>query len=421
MEGRTEITSPPWSLRTRRTISLVLFVVVSVFAWRMNEIWPPLVVSLVLAYLLSPMVGAIQQRLPVGSDNLRRTVGAVLTFITALMVVVLVVLLVVPVVVGQLRQFGDGIPALIAQIRDGVESMLNVPITIGGQTYIPLDFLRQQTGFDPDAPLSVGTVDLVGAAQTLLAPLASPVLGVVGSAVSAVLVMIFVLTMVFYLLKDGPLFVQQIEDLVPQPYRADVRYLFRRLGGVWNAYLRGQLVLCVVMGLAGFLAATILGLPSPVVLGLINGILEFIPNIGPALALLPAALFALFFPSATIPGLQGIVFAIVVILVWTGLQNLEAVVLVPRVMGDSLDLHPFVVIIAVIGGASLAGALGVILAAPVVASLRVAGEYIYAKLLDQPLPRWDYRTGVRQRPQDVPQPGGSPPPTASEPVDSGRP
>lgn len=397
MEGFNGIASPPWSIRTRRTISLIILAVVAVFAWRMNDIWPPLVVSLVLAYLLTPIVSAFQQRVPFGSENMRRTIGTVLTFVLMLLVIVFVVLLIVPAIIGQLRQFGDGIPALIAQIQEGVEHILSVPITVGSQTIVPLEIIQEQVGFQNGESFLPEGIDVLSTLQSLLAPLATPVLGALGTALSLILVLIFVLTMIFYLMKDGPLFVRQVENLAPAPYREDVHQIFLRLGGVWNAYLRGQIVLCLAMGLAGFLAATILGLPSPMVLGLINGVLEFIPNLGPALALLPAGVFALVFPSTTIPGLQGVVFLLVVIIVWTGLQNLEAVLLVPRVMGDNLDLHPFVVIVAVIGGASLAGALGVILAAPVVASLRVLGEYVYAKLLDQPLPNWPYRASIVHR------------------------
>jgi predicted PurR-regulated permease PerM len=113
---------------------------------------------------------------------------------------------------------------------------------------------------------------------------------------------------------------------------------------------------------------------------LLAGLLEFIPNIGPLIALIPAAFLALVSQSSTLPFLEGPLFALVVIIVWTGLQNLESIFLVPRIMGESLDLHPFAVIVAVLGGAALAGALGVILAAPLLASGRVITRYIYGKL-----------------------------------------
>jgi predicted PurR-regulated permease PerM len=379
------IDSPVWSLRTRRTIMLILLFVAGVFAWRLAAIWPPVIVSLILAYLLSPAVTLVQRLIPFGSENVRRTIATVLVFVMALLTIVLVFLTLVPAIVAQMRQFGEALPTLLSQIQADLEATLSVPITIGSQAYIPLEVLSTlQDGGAGSTLSSPEEISVVSVIQDFLASLTVPVLGALGSALSGILTLIFVLTMIFYLMKDGPHFIDEIEMSVAEPYRNDIRYVFNRLGQVWNAYLRGQLILSLSMGSVVFLSATVLGVRSPLVLGLISALLEFIPNLGPALALLPAAAFALFFPSTTIAGLEGVFFMLVVVIVWTGLQNLEAIFLVPRIMGDSLDLHPFVVIVAVIGGASLAGALGVILAAPVVASLRLLWDYLYLKLFQVP-------------------------------------
>jgi predicted PurR-regulated permease PerM len=114
--------------------------------------------------------------------------------------------------------------------------------------------------------------------------------------------------------------------------------------------------------------------------------MELIPNIGPTLAAIPAALFALTSSSTTIPSLDaGLGFAVVVVIAYSGIQQLEAIFLVPRILGGSLDLHPFVVLIAIIIGADIAGILGVILAAPSAATLRLAVRYLRGKLLDEEL------------------------------------
>ena len=378
------ISSPPWSLRTRRTVVILLLVVLGIFAWRLAAIWPPIVVSLVLAYLLTPLVGLGQRLLPFGSPGLRRSLATALTFVLVVAALSLLLLVLVPAIASQLRQFGEGLPALADQIERDLGSVLDVPITIAGQTIVPLDIIRSLAGNGTSVDFDFSQIDLLAFARQFVGPLTVPVLGALGTALSGALSVIFVVTMMFYLMKDGPHFVEQIEELFADRYQGDVRWLFQALGGVWNAYLRGQFLLSLTMGVVVFITASILGLRSPLVLGLISGLLEFIPNLGPALALLPAAAFALFFPSATIPGLQGVVFMLVVIVAWTGLQNLEAVFLVPRIMGGNLGLHPFIVIVAVIGGASLGGALGVILAAPLVASLRVLGAYFMTKLFDQP-------------------------------------
>jgi len=137
------------------------------------------------------------------------------------------------------------------------------------------------------------------------------------------------------------------------------------------------------MGVVVFIIASIIGMPNPLILGMISLILEFIPSIGSGLAIFPAGLLALTAHSSTFPGLQGGTFALMVVIIWALLQNIEAYILVPRIMSGSLNLHPIAVILGIIAGASLAGVLGIILAAPTVASLRIFGQYIYGKLMDR--------------------------------------
>lgn len=382
MDDFPRIASPPWTLRTRRTVSLILLGIVGLFAWRLADMWPPIIIATILAYLLTPLVNAFQDTIPFGSKRIRRTLATILAFVVSVLIITLIILLIVPAITEQTRQFGQAIPTLVEKFEQNLDGILSQPIQIGGRTIVPADVFSGLLGTNVTADITGNESDLLAVMlQSLLGPLATPVLGVLGTALSAVLTMVFVLTMWFYLMKDGPRFLEVVEVRVPESYREDFHYLLEHLGHIWNAYLRGQLVLSLVMGTLVFFVATILGVRSPLVLGVLSGILEFIPNIGPVIAAIPAMAFALFFPSSTVPGLDGLLFMLIVAAVWTGLQSLESAFLVPRIMGESLDLHPFIVIVAVIGGTVLAGALGVILAAPVVATLRLLADYFYVKIV----------------------------------------
>jgi len=225
---------------------------------------------------------------------------------------------------------------------------------------------------------------LTATVQDWLLSLANPAIGFLGGAFSFLITTFFVLVMLFYLMRDGPAFIEYFVSAVPESYQGDARRMLYELGLVWNAYLRGQILLCLAVAVAVYLASLILGLPQPLVLALIAGFLEFVPNIGPALSYIPALLFALTTSSATIPGLHaGLPFAVVVLVTFMGIQQLEALFLVPRILGRSLDLHPFVVLAAILIGAGLAGLLGIVLAAPTVATLRLVGRYLRGKLLDE--------------------------------------
>jgi predicted PurR-regulated permease PerM len=365
---------------------LIGLLVTALLAWRLTEILPIIVIALVLAYLLYPIARVLDQRLLSVGRPPKRTLSAlaiVLTFMLVLAFFAIVVLVVFPVLIQQMRDFLERIPELIGSVEAQVRELLSRPIQIGGQTLVPLHSLEEALGTTPGSDVPALTdLNLPQTVTSFVRSLTGPAFSFLGGAVNALINFVFLLTLLFYLIKDGALFVDRVVSISPGDYRDDVRRLFYELAEVWNAYLRGQLILSLTMGVLVFLAAAFLGVPNAPILGLLSALLEFIPTLGPALALIPAALLALTSTSATLPFLEGVPFMVTVIVVWTLLQNLEAVILVPRVMGDSLNLHPVVVMIGVLAGAAIGGALGVILAAPVIASARVFGQYIYGKLSD---------------------------------------
>jgi predicted PurR-regulated permease PerM len=200
---------------------------------------------------------------------------------------------------------------------------------------------------------------------------------------SAVLWMVFVLVASFYLVKDSAIIMRWLDEATPSAFRDDARLLKTQITAAWNAFLRGQLILCVVMGLVVGTTMALIGLPNAWLIGLLFGLLEFIPNLGPTIASVPTILLA-YFEGSTVLNISNGWFAVLVIGINFALQQLENNFLVPRIMGHSLNLHPLVVLVAAIIGAHLAGVLGILLAAPVVATLRVLAEYTYYRLLDMP-------------------------------------
>ena len=380
------VSSPGWSSRTKRTVVLIGLLVAAVVAWRLTEILPIIVIALVLSYLLFPIARVIDHRLLAAGRQPKRTLSALsilLTFMLVLAFFAIIVIVVFPVLFQQLRDFLERVPELIGGVEAQVRDLLSRPITIADQRFVPLTSLEEALGASPagDFP-ALADVNLTETVTAFVRSLTGPAFNFLGGAVNAVVNFIFLLTLLFYLIKDGALFVDRLVGVAPTSYRDDARRLFYELGEVWDAYLRGQLILSLTMGLLVFLAATILGVPNAPILGMLSALLEFIPTLGPALALIPAALLAVASQSSTLPFLEGVPFMLTVIVVWTLLQNIEAVILVPRVMGGSLNLHPFVVMVGVLAGAAVGGALGVVLAAPIIASVRVFGQYIYGKLSD---------------------------------------
>jgi predicted PurR-regulated permease PerM len=374
-------------------VVLASLLVVAFALWHILGVLPLVIAAVILSYLLWPLVNTFEQHVLFFLPFRVRSLAVFLTFVTVIALLVLVVLVIVPALVNQLAELGRSIPAFFeameAEVIDALSRPLSIagrPILIDGEPIIPLDRIRAITGTGESANLiQLDNFDLIQALGTFfgsVSGLTGPAFNVLGGAFNAIINLVFLVFIMFYLMRDGEGFVGNLVNIAPPSYRGDVKRLLYELGRVWNAYLRGQLILSVSVGVLVYLAALVLGLPNAPILGLLAGVLEFIPNLGPILATIPAALIALFTESSTLPFLSGLSFALAVILVWTLIQQFESVILVPRVMGGSLNLHPVVVILALLIGASVGGALGVILAAPFTATARIVGMYVYGKLFD---------------------------------------
>jgi predicted PurR-regulated permease PerM len=249
-----------------------------------------------------------------------------------------------------------------------------------GRYVIPINELPLEQAYASISENLLNIVQTVGTRSfSIFGSVASATLSTFGW----LLVILFVS---FYMVKDHNRFTGSVVDLFPPEYRSDARRLASEIAVTWNAFLRGQLILFLIMGTAVFLLATIIGLPNALLLGLISGIAEFVPNVGAFLAAIPAVLIALFQNEASWLGrtMSPFWFAVVVLGLYTLLQQIENLLLVPRVIGRSLNLHPMIVFLGAIAGASVAGILGILLAAPLMATARLIFQYVYRKLNDLP-------------------------------------
>ena len=210
--------------------------------------------------------------------------------------------------------------------------------------------------------------------------LGSIALGTVGTLTN----LIIILFVSIYIAIDAPRLSEWIGNVAEFPgYREDAERLWRDFGRIWQAYLRGQAILGLVIGLIVFVCMLILGVENALVLGLISGLMEFIPYIGPFIGAAAAVIVSFFQEAGTNTfGLTPIYFALAVLAVMTLIQQVENNFMVPRIVGDALDLNPLIVFVGALMGASLAGILGTILAAPVLATIKLIGTYAWRKMFD---------------------------------------
>jgi predicted PurR-regulated permease PerM len=267
---------------------------------------------------------------------------------------------------------GSG-PALFRQVR---ATILGLDETLRHAN----DWLRQMTwleafGVHADANSLMSQFGaelraLVGAMPRLLA-----------GAASGILTTVLALVLSFYLLLGAETIGRNIDNAIPEEYREEWRRIKTEFNRIWSSFLRGQVILAIIIGVIVTLTLTILGVPNALLLGLLAGILEVVPNLGPILAMIPAVLIALL-RGSTVWAIDPLVFALIVVAAYSVIQQLENHIIVPKIIGASVDLPPVVILIGALAGASLAGVLGIFLAAPVLATARVVAKFLLRKLLE---------------------------------------
>jgi HAD superfamily hydrolase (TIGR01549 family) len=219
--------------------------------------------------------------------------------------------------------------------------------------------------------------------QQLFFPFASGAATVVIGAARGALWILFILVVSFFVITDAHLIYRSVVAVIPEVWRPELRMLWRELVDIWDAFIRGRLLLSLLMGLLVGVALSILGVRSAPALGFLYGILSLVPGVGPVIAAIPGVLIALILGSSWIP-LPNLWFALLVTGVYLFLEQIvENMYLLPRVVGRRVALHPGVVIVGAVVGGELAGVLGILLAAPVIASLRVLLTYVLRKLFDE--------------------------------------
>lgn len=375
--------SPKWSILTKAFVALTIMVVFAGLLTRFHAVIPILVMALILAFLVVPVVRflSIRFRLPWG-------LVANLCFL-----VLLLILIGVSTATG--FAVGQQLQALFLTIQRFLTELPDQLATISQQTYVfgPWEFDLAQ--FD----LPALAENLLASIQPILGQMSSILASLATGAIESIASVVFTLAVAYFIILDYPRIRSTVLDISIPGYKEDLHRLRIALFAIWNAFLRGQLLVVTSTGLLTWMLMSALGLRFSLGLGVLGGIAKFVPMVGPFLAGLVAALVALFQPANWF-GLTPFGHAILVVICVVILDQLIDYLIVPRIMGASLNLHPAIILVALLVGASLAGILGLLLSAPTMASLVLLGKYTYRKMFD--LPPWEPPIDILRRPERPP-------------------
>ncbi len=379
-----------WSKTTKHIVGVGLALFGLYILYLSRSVLTLLIIAALVAFLLMPVVNFFHHRL-----KIPRGLAILLSYLLLTLVVLLSPLILIPPIINGFNflakiDYQILIDGLLQWAEQTLLSLKAIETPAGINVDLdsiidPALSLIQNTGANitPTLP-SFGTIiNSLRSAATITYGLAT---NVAGTVFAGVLTFIVALLSAIYISLDAHKFGRWFLNVIPKPYRPEIAILLGRLRKTWRAYFRGQLNLMLIIGIVTWIGNTAIGLPGAFALAVIAGVMELIPNLGPFLAAIPAVIVALL-QGSTYLAVNHFTFALIVLGLYIAIQQLENTFIVPRVLGEAVDLHPIVVMLGVVVGASAAGILGALLAAPVIASAREITNYLYAKILgEEPYP-----------------------------------
>ena len=308
----------------------------------------PLFIGFVIAWLLNPAVTKLQEK------NVKRGLGSVVVFVIFLLIIFVIIKVMIPMLYRQINEFIEILPSLYLQLSNFVHD-----------TFMKLS----ETGFDFTSVESkiYETIETFGVSLTTEIP--SLVIGGVSSVVSSIWSLLLGLVVGFYLLIDFD-GTKKVFNIVPKKYKNNFRKLMHDLDATCKDFVMGTLLISLIVTIITSIFFKIIGLPSPMLFGLICGITNIIPYIGPWIGGAIAAVVG--FTVSPLVGILTIVIAFIS-------QQIDGMILQPLIMGKTMKLHPVTIMVGLLVFGYFFGMLGMILATPIMACTKVIFNYYDSK------------------------------------------
>ena len=358
-------TSPRWSSTTKLLVGLVIIGIITFLLYRFTSLLPPLLMVFVLVYVLHPVAGAISR-------------GLGISWRAAVNILYLLI------VIGLIGLLAWGGLTLVQQ----VQSLINQIQTIVADLPIYVANLEGKVFQIGPFPLDMSTLDLNAISQQLLSwiqPLLARTGDLVGTlAGGAVQVFgwtLFILTVSYFVMVESNGLREDLVKIEIPGYTEDLRRLGSELSRIWNAFLRGQIIIFVLaVGIYSILLPA-LGVRYALGLALMAGLAKFLPYIGPAITWVVMGVVTFFQPYKPF-GLDPLVYMGIVVVVTLSVDQVIDTLITPRIMARTLKVHPAAVLVAALIAANLLGLLGVVIAAPFLATILLLGRYVMRKMFD---------------------------------------
>lgn len=313
---------------------------------QVTTIYLPVIVAITLAFILNPLVEALSRlRLWPTNRKMPRGLAVVMAIIIAALILTALITFIFMPFVNEFDRFVANLPDLIKKIQ----SLTGVLEQRANAMQLP-------------ANIDVLIDQLLSSAATYAVAIGRKVLLSAVNFASQIIELVVVPVLTYYFLKDVRFLRESVIGAFPPGARAKTRLIIEEMATVVSGYIRGQATVSVIIGTIVFSGMYLLGVDYPLVLGLLATLTETIPIVGPIIGATPAIFLA--YLSSPALAVNVLIFFIII-------HQLENYVIVPKIMGHTIDIHPVVVIISLLIGGQLLGIIGMILAVPTVALLKV--------------------------------------------------
>lgn len=358
-------TSPSWGTNTKLIVGLTVVVIVGALLVKFQFILTPLLIALLLAYLFHPIADFFQRKLPLSWNA---SVG-----IIYLIVIILLLSLLTLGGVGLVQQ----VQSLVTIIQDAITTLPQLIEQVSGQVYQFGPFKLDFRAID----LRDISSQVLGMVQPLLSRTGTLVSTVAGSAANFLGWTLFVILVSYFVLAESGGLRNRIVAVDVPGYTQDLERLSRELGRIWNAFLRGQIIIFFLAVIVYAIVLTVLGVHYALSLAFLAGLARFVPYVGPAINWIILVLVA-YFQAYKLFDLSAFNYTLLILVVALVIDQVFDNIISPRILSDALKVHPAAVLVAAIVAANLFGIIGVVVAAPILATAALLWQYTMRKMLD---------------------------------------
>ncbi|WP_352418536.1 AI-2E family transporter [Proteiniborus sp.] len=309
--------------------------------------------SIVLSYLLNPLVNLIEKK------GIKRSYSILIVYLFLITIIVIVSLSLVPKVFSEFENLVKLMPSYFNKTYDYFNNFF-----VKYSKHLD----KLPPGFQEVKKIFLENLrDVQALLLGYLRNITNSLIGIFPKMISFIIVPI----LTFYFLKDKEYFKKKIILIIPKNLRNDIMQIVREVDKVLGKFVRGQLLVCAFVGISTSIALLLIGVDFAIIIGLVAGIADIIPYFGPIIGIVPALVFAI---------LKGPLKALWVIISFIIIQQIECNVIEPKIVGDSVGIHPVGVMLALLIGGSYFGIVGMIFAIPVAIVIKVTSGFIIDKI-----------------------------------------